>query len=548
MADNEEALTIGLGGDVSDFKEMISEAIRLTEKGANDIATATTKMATATANDLKKASTEWHNYASSVDRATASHTRFKSSKPTALGPDTFNKADFMKGLMDEVNAHVDTLGTTTAELKALEEEMTLFQHSAKHFPTVLGEATPLLGMFSTEAASAASSMAALGELALPASLMLGTLAASLGGVTYAISGWEGVKNIPANLLEGLKYGLYGATLGWVDYTAKTAAAKEGDKAYADQLEHNRTLIAETLEARRAAVTGIDEKVKALTNHSKEAEEAFIKALRLTSREGGGFTPGQAETVEQRYAAAFQGARVEETLDKLKDEATTYKYTKEQIALYTLELNNATEAQKNEARALFAKMEAIDAEAKAKKDAEAKAKETAREVVRERERVDAEAKALHDSLRTPVERLQAEARRAIELFKMGKIGAEDLKRVMDKLDEGPKEHAHHIKLVTTNEAGIDAKVVGSTEYAASVEAYRLNALSEKTAKAKDERMGPRGEIVPGPRLADSKMLTKEETETRKVLAEMKGFLATISAHTDPRKTIRISPAKLGGGRK
>jgi len=145
----------------------------------------------------------------------------------------------------------------------------------------------------------------------------------------------------------------------------------------------------------------------------------------------------------------------------------------------------------------------------------------------------------------MEKLQDEAKRAAELFKLGVISAEDLARSMAKLEAGPKETKHAIKFTTESDIGVTAKEFGSVEEIAAREAYRENLdkiQPKRDVAAADAAVRARG-LVPTARSIDGTALTREELETRKILNEQNARLASIVTNTSLKNVIRIKPASL-----
>jgi hypothetical protein len=503
-AEGADNLFIELLGSADGFVNMMDDAVASTEDAANRLARSSNEMAETVGRDLEMAADGWKNFTS-----------------TAVNNSSMVIA-------------------TLADLYTAYQSYKLSQAGAAG--TGAGGAA---GMFGTIGASATTLTAALG-----------TLAITLGGVTYALSGWEGVLRIPGNLLEGLKYILYGVTLGMVDLTEATTRQKGADQAWADQVRNNRQLMMEKEQQRLDMYNSLSEAVAKLSDHSAKAEEKFAKKFVGDLGQVSGVSELTKQIAEGMVAREFADQRIAEHTAKLEQEATTYKMTRGQIANYILELNGATQAQRQEMLAVVAKMDAIDAaEAKRKEDEkrakemEREAKRRAEEAKREHDRLVEEGRALHDALRTPMEKLIEDAKRAQELFKLGVINAEDLARAMKRLEEGPKEIRKHIKFITSRDIGVETGEFGSIEDLAAREAYRQNLMAMKPKRdvaGVDADVRRRG-LVPVHRAVDGVPLTKEELETRKVLNEMHVTLRIIAARVDPKLNIRLQPAKIGGGK-
>lgn len=537
-----ESLWIQLGGDDTLYAKMTKSVIEQTESMANKVKDETTKMVDHVVEENKRAAKSY------------------GTGPLSIG-DIFPELGEMKGKLEELATAEKELGDVgevakhfgelSEKLKGAAEGAEKLAPWLKQIHPALGTGAEAFGEYAVHGSSAVGMLAKLGPFAAEGAAVLATFAATVTGVTYAISGWEGVQNMIPNMLEGSKIVLAANTFGLLDYTAATAEATRHDKAFADQQTANTALIVETMSARKAVYTDLDAKVNELKDHSMEAEEKYIESLKLGSREGGGHTGPQIESISQDIAAKFQTARVEDYIKALRDEADVYKKTKEELADLELTRNHATDAQRAEIAAIREKMKAIDegiaAEKKAKeeaKEAERVAKRMAEEAKREHDKLVKEGEALHKSFETPLEKLQNEAKRAFELFRMGVISADDLYRSMEKLDKGPKESIHNMKLASQKDIGIEANEFGSSEELAVREAYRQNLAGSKPKRdvaAADRAVRDRGLLPAGG--VGGVALTKEEIETRRLLNEMVTALRLIVSGTDPKKVLRVSVAGL-----
>jgi hypothetical protein len=131
-----------------------------------------------------------------------------------------------------------------------------------------------------------------------------------------------------------------------------------------------------------------------------------------------------------------------------------------------------------------------------------------------------------------------------LFHKGVLSVDDLKRALKRLEEGPKEHVRHIKFLTADDIGVKSHEFGSVEELAAREAYKRNlTMMDKT------RDGVRvGGLMPKGDKPDAAAVKREETETKAILTEMRNILSTISGYVDPKRSVRLLPARVGSGGK
>jgi len=562
-ADKIDGLDIAIGGDDEDYAKMVNEVIADTERMAEKVKQDSTKMVEHVVTETKRGNNEL---------ATFITTSTGFASPSSH-PGSTKWLDMVKGMsgkgatstfagggggldvneifpeLGQMKAELTELATAEKELEALKNTMTAYQKVAEKFPDALKRAAPALTEINPNLGKFATGLSMLGSYALPVTAGLATFAVSVTGVTYAISGWEGVQNMVPNMLELSKIALSGVTLGFVDYTAATAEATRHDKAFAEQQAANQSLIAETKQARVNALTDITLKVDALKDHSLAAEDAFLAALKLGSREGGGFTAGQIEEIEARYAAAFDTARVNDYIVKLREEVSVYKQSKEAKEADLLSRNNANAAQREEIALLNAKKKAIDdaeaAEKKHKKDIEDAAKEAERRAKEARKAhadLVAEGKALHEAMKSPLEKLNDDAKRAMELFNMGVISADDLKRAMDKLAAGGKDNK--FKAFNPNDMSVRPGEFNSAEEIDQRLAYLANREGEKAAGFGRPKLGLNGKLEPLDKNAPgARALTKEEQEQRDLMVKMVTALELIQQRLARDKMLVVRPAGL-----
>lgn len=418
-----------------------------------------------------------------------------------------------------------------------------------------GAAAGAAGAGEAGAAGAAGGTAATASFAsvlAAAASGAAVFAATVSGVTYAISGMEGVLRVPGNILEGLKYILYATTFGWLDFTEATKRAKETEMEMASMEANSHGERMRRLQERTDMFRGLNEEVKNLKDHSIDAEKVFADKFIGKLGQLGPMNEESKGSVTSDIARRFEIERVNDFIKKLEEEAKTYKMTRDEVAAYTLALNEATVAQRKQAEVFLSRMRMKDAEEEAKKkaehdakEAEAKAKHLEEEAKRARARLVEEGKHFHDAFRTPMEKLQDQAIRARELFRAGVISVDDYATAVKKLEEGAK--APKIKRVEEGAMGVAPAIFGSVEDMAAREAYLRNRQADLAAARVpgrvDAEIRGRG-LIPVHRELGGKPLTKEELETRTLLTEMREHLRIIATNTG-RKPVVLGAAGLGG---
>lgn len=566
-----DELWLQLGGNADEYEAMFAKAQTLTERTARQIMNSTDKMTASIAIELKKGTQRWEEYAASIDKARDAKGRFLkqtfeqkvvaglSAGPVPVigdpmrggEPPGLRESRGLRSFDAAMHSSSDNSRRMAANLHHLHAafgDITSMAFRARHTLGMFGEGAEqasehVLALASTAshavhlasaafymkdmarlAGGAGAATTGLGAAATTAGIALAAFTATVAGTTYAIGGMDAVMAAPGNTLELLKMLLVSATFGYVDLTEATKRQKESEEELKKVTVSSHMNAAILIADRKKLITELGDNIHKLKDHSESAEAAF-KKLALHEAHRTGMSGREQMMLGFNIEAQFKHARVDDIIVKMQTMLQTYGKTEEEIRNYALAENNATKEQLARIDALDRLKRAIDTKAESERRAIEIAKADQAERQRQRDSIVDQGKSMHKALMTPLEKLQEEARQVMKLFEsFTDVNAEDLRRAMEKLEKGPTEHKVHIKFVTGNQMGIEAKQFGSVEDIAGREAYKQN-LAE---------------------MARAELKKPQDAETNKILTEMREKLGIIATNSDPKKSVRIQPARLGGG--
>jgi len=349
--------------------------------------------------------------------------------------------------------------------------------------TAASIAAPFVAMLNVDAGLATMGVGNLaiaageaGGAAAPAAAGLATFTAAVVGTTYAISGVEGVKNIIPNILEGTKYVLYAVTAGYVDLTAKTQAAAQGQVDFARMTSSAQSQASAMIEERVNLVRGLKSEIAAMADVSEKAEEAF-KANKLGRFGQLGGKPESAQYVGSDIDDHFDARRNKDLIASLEKEAGVYKFTREQLAMYQLAQNNASASDIVRVKALFEKMDAVDAAAAAERQAKSAAEDAARDAKRaadaaqrEVDHVLREGESVTKSLRTEAEKRADEIKNIERLFRAGAIDQTTYDRAMTQATSPAVSAERHARQIV-NPGPLDDLEYGSANMVREFAQYK-----------------------------------------------------------------------------
>jgi hypothetical protein len=563
--DKVDGIYVEFGGDDKDYQTAVDRIEKETTAMAKKVETDTTAMV----DHVEKTTTQSSKHIQDYLRKAV-----PSGGPGALGVGGGYEVIPFEKLFPEFGQMDEKLG----KLKKVEEEIQAV-HSLEEklrggFEGLGGAAetvAPFLGLVSEDLAVMAEGFvgahAALIEFAGPAALELGVFAAAVGTVTYLIGGWDAVMQAPNDTLELLKYGLKGLTLGYVDLTEATEIEEKAEADLQSTMASGQARVKEIYAERIDIITKLSETIAGLKDHSKAAEEEFSQKT-LGKLQQLGVSSESASYLGSDIAEAFRKERIDEVVASLEKEAETYGKTKEEIALYKLAQDDASETDRERVRAIFARMKAVDdAKAAAKeadkeqKEREREAAQRAREEEREQARLVQEGERVHQSLRNPFEKLRDETQKAQELFMKGVLSVDDFQKALEKLARGPKEFDKTLRLKTLSESlGVKSPEFNSAADLAMRDLYRENLAVYKTDKERTPEVRESDRIRNAERIAGYSPGTfntpdRTTTEQKQKAEEAKSLvlfnqmlvqLQLLVQNTNNKKFVTLSPAKLGSG--
>jgi hypothetical protein len=461
MADDKarvDELSVMLGGDPAPYEKMVEKVIQDTERMAQKVEARTTQMVETVSNKTVQAASR---------AGTGVRTSIGGGLIPHVPPVVDNDDDVWDAWVAKQNAPKKLLGDMTDEELAADR---MRRAGARKGGAAIGPTTssiggtiaslgPMLHMLGPELGAVGEGLALLGPAAGVATAALAAFTVPLVGVTAAIGGWEAVKDIPTNMLEGLAITLKSATFGWFDYTQATRTAKEGEAAIASQISDSASVVNAIFQERTERIRGLRQEVDLLKDHSRDAETAFIEAAKGWFGQKGIKGESFDLTIGPDLSTAFRKERVEELITALEKEAETHGMTKAEIAKYKAEQDGAGEAELKRIKILTDKMAAID-KAKEKEREHTREVEHARrqaeaEAKRAQEQLKNEAEALHKSLRTPEEKAMEELTKARRMAAAGLISPDDLDRVV-------KKHEDQLKPKDPKAFISEAHAIGSAE--------------------------------------------------------------------------------------
>jgi hypothetical protein len=573
----DNALVFKIQGDASEYKKMTDEVEKDTKDMTEKVARDTTIMVEKVVKDTQTAAKAMGTVAASRKTSLSDDLlSIQFQKEAKLRQDATGRIANYITLMEKAAAR-PTVGGRIAwmqeaaygitQLTARAQQLAEITGTAEKFAglrtimmgashahtalSVAGMATAGAGAGEAGAGAAAAGFSATAAAAGVAAAAVATFTGAVYATTYAISGSKGVMQVHNNLLEGSKYILYGVTLGYVDYTAKTEAAKEGQAAFASQQASNTQRIADAFAMRTKWTVNLYQEIDKLEDHSLKAEIAMSKLLGEEGNKSG-IKANAQEELQSRLAQRFQQFRVADIIKDLQEKAGKAGKTEDQLTLDLASQNNATAAQVKQIEVLQQTIKAREDEKKKTEEAErAKAeaiKRTAEEAKQAAKKVEDDAKRakakviedgkqLHDSLMTPIEKATAELSRVNDLFKAGAVSAEDLRRATEKYASDVISAEGGKSLTLNRSAGIQGMLAGSAEHVASMEEFTQDAKQRKLGMAGRFAQTGEGGLKLGLQSGG-----KDDPAT-KLLNSVVAELRTIAANTNNNGLLVIKPANL-----